>query len=204
VNLVQPIVEGHGEVEAVPVMIRRLAGLMGVSWVEVGKPIRRPRSDFFDQHRLARAVELACMKPGCSAIIAICDADDDCPKDAAPRIHKWLASSAAGKACSLVLPKREFEAWFLASLPTLKGKRGIRDITPLGRHPESIRNAKGELERRMVKGRGYNERHDQPALVAATDWSLVYSGTRSGRKLIEEMRRLLSSLGHQPNSWPVT
>jgi hypothetical protein len=200
--MIQTIVEGHGEVEAVPVMLRHLVAKMGVPGIKIARPIRCPRSDFLDEHRFVQAVELACMTPGCSAILALCDADDECPKDAAPRIQKWLAVSAVGKACSVVLPKREFEAWFLASLSTLKGHRGVCDVAPLRHLPESIRDAKGELERRMLPGRGYNERDDQPALVAVTDWSLVYSGTRSGRKLIEDLRHLLSSMGYQPNSWP--
>ncbi|MGA3171137.1 MAG: DUF4276 family protein [Chthoniobacteraceae bacterium] len=200
--MIQPIVEGHGEVEAVPVLIRRLAQLMGVHQVDIGKPIRRPRSDFLDPHKLERAVELACLKPGCKAVFVIFDADDDCPREAAPPVLSRTEAVAAGRACSVVIPTREFEAWFLASLPTLKGHRGIIDVTPLDRNPESIRGAKGELERRMQRGRGYNERNDQPALIQATDWSLVNDGTRSGRKLIKEMRRLLSSLGHELTAWP--
>lgn len=200
--MIQPIVEGHGEVEAVPLMIRRLAELMGVPWVEVGKPIRRPHSDFLDEHKLARAVELACLKPGCTAILALFDADDDCPKEVAPGVAEWMDNVAAGRACSAVVPTKEFEAWFLASLPALHGQRGITNISPLNRHPEGFRDAKGELERRMFKGRGYNERDDQPALIQATDWSLVHEQTRSGKKLVKDVRRLLLSMGHEPNEWP--
>ena len=202
-SMIQPIVEGYGEVEAVPRMIHTIAINMGISHIKVGEPIRRKRSEFCNEERFLRAVKLACLKPECSAIIALCDADDDCPKDLGPRIRKWLEGSAMNKACSVVLPKREFEAWFLASMGTLKGYCGIHNTKSV-RDPETIRDAKGELERRMPENRSYHEKIDQKALVKATDWSLVYSRTRSGRKLIEDMRRLFSSMGYQPNTWPKT
>ena len=40
---IQPIVEGHGEVEAVPILLRRLRDLARAYPLEVNAPIRRHR-----------------------------------------------------------------------------------------------------------------------------------------------------------------
>ena len=46
---IQPIVEGHGEVEAVPVLLRRLTA-EAKSWeITVGRPIRRYRSQLVEK-----------------------------------------------------------------------------------------------------------------------------------------------------------
>ena len=40
---IQPIVEGHGDVEAFPVLLRRFVQEAEVWAVDIGRPIRRPR-----------------------------------------------------------------------------------------------------------------------------------------------------------------
>ncbi len=54
--MIQPIVEGHGEVPAVPVLIRSLARRMNVYNVGVAPPIRRPRSKLIKKDTLEQAV----------------------------------------------------------------------------------------------------------------------------------------------------
>lgn len=56
---IQPIVEGHGEVTAVPVLLRRLRDEAGVYGFEVNPPIRRHRSDFVREESMRNAVRLA-------------------------------------------------------------------------------------------------------------------------------------------------
>ena len=82
------IVEGHGEVDAVPILIRRIAerALPGVN-VQVPLPIRVERNRLLKARELERAVELAARltgQDGC--ILILLDADDDCPAEIAPQI----------------------------------------------------------------------------------------------------------------------
>jgi len=42
---IQPIVEGYGEVEAFPVLLRRLRDEAGAYGVDIDTPIRQPRGD---------------------------------------------------------------------------------------------------------------------------------------------------------------
>jgi hypothetical protein len=67
---IQPIVEGHGEVEAVPILLRRLRDLALTYPLDVNAPIRRHYTDFFDETELRKAVRLALKQP-CDGILFI-------------------------------------------------------------------------------------------------------------------------------------
>ncbi len=87
---IQPIVEGHGEIEAVPILLRRLRDLAQAYPLEVNAPIRRHVSDFFDEAQIRKAIRLA-IKQNCQAIMLIVDGDaeGDCPRNQAPEILGW-------------------------------------------------------------------------------------------------------------------
>ncbi len=75
------IVEGHGEVQAVPVLLRRLASALDPTLpLQVEQPIRITKSKLLQARELERAVELAARKVGgAGAILILLDGDDDCP-----------------------------------------------------------------------------------------------------------------------------
>lgn len=81
------LVEGHGEVEAVPVVRRRLAASLQVA-LEVDKPLRFQKQRLLGrQGELERAVQLAALRAGPGgAILILLDADDDCPAIAGCRL----------------------------------------------------------------------------------------------------------------------
>ena len=68
----------------------------------------------------------------------------------------------------MVLAKHEYEAWFLASAESLRGRRGLAADLTSPPDPEAIRDAKGWLSNRMATGK-YREVLDQPAFTAAFD-----------------------------------
>jgi hypothetical protein len=195
--MIQPIVEGHGEVQAVPVLLRKLAALMAIAYVDIGRPIRRTRAELVAKDRLAQAIELARLQPRCSGIFVLFDADDDCPKTLAPPIQKWAGELARGIPAAVVMADREFESWFLHSLPSLPR---LRDSSPCSSDPERIRDAKGILGERMRTG--YSETADQARMTWATDWASVHKKSRSARKLVKEVRGLLARCGLNPSPWP--
>jgi hypothetical protein len=61
---IQPIVEGHGEVGAVPVLIRRLRNEAQAYNLEVNQPIRKRRPELIDETQLRKAVRLARQQEG--------------------------------------------------------------------------------------------------------------------------------------------
>ena len=200
----QPIVEGYGEVEAVPVLLRRLRDEAQTWEVRVSRSIRRKRSQLVQKAELEKAVRLALLQPDCSAILILFDADDDCPADLAPAIRAWADAVAGGVPCEVVLAKREYEAWFLGSIESLRGLRGIRSDAAVHSEPETPRDAKGELEERMHAESSYFERDDQPALSAQFAFPDAHRRCRSFRKLASAFGTLVRAMGVEIAYWPPT
>src|SRR2546428_3266822 len=100
---IQPIVEGQGEVQAVPVLLRRLRDSAQAFELEVNAPIRKPRSELVRESPLRKVVRLALKQPNCAAILILFDSDDDCPRELAPRIEDWAQHEAGHKPCAVVL-----------------------------------------------------------------------------------------------------
>jgi len=200
--MIQPIVEGHGEVSAVPILMRKLGELMGLPFVQVAPPIRRPRSKLVQESGLQQAVALAKMQPGCRGIWVLLDADDDCPKTFAPVLQATAKSFAQPLPCAVVLAKKEYEAWFLACVESLRERRGISATAVYKKAPENERGAKAALESLMGAGRKYLETSDQAALTVFANWAMVHERSRSFRKMVKEARRLFVSCGLEPQAWP--
>lgn len=200
--IIQPIVEGHGEVGAIPVLLRRLLAEAGVYDIGVGKPIRRKRSELVQQASVQRSVRLALLQPDCGGILIVFDSDDDCPRDLAPQIEEWARSEAGAVPCGIVMANREYEAWFLASLQALRGVRGVVMDAADHANPEVPRNAKGELRRSMIPGRGYSESVDQAALTEKLDFAAAHRGCRSFRKMVKAFGDVVSDMGKVVAPWP--
>jgi hypothetical protein len=165
------IVEGHGECEAVPILVRRIAQSLEPALTPIVHPVLRvPAARLSKQGEIERAVELAARKnSGEGGIFLLLDADDGCPAAEAPALLQRATRARADMPLAVVFAKREFEAWFLAAAESLRGHRGLPlDLVPPPA-PESIRGAKEWLADRMSGGRGYSETSDQPALTAAFD-----------------------------------
>jgi hypothetical protein len=169
------IVEGHGEVDAVPVLVRRLAQTMQPDLaLQIEQPLRVPRNRLTKPRELERAVELAGRRVGPDgAVLLILDSDDECPASLAPSLLTRAREARSDLAIGVVLAKREFEAWFLAAADSLRGKRGLASGLTAPDDPESIRGAKEWLTARMAPGRRYVETLDQAALAAIFDLELA-------------------------------
>lgn len=163
------IVEGEGDVAALPVVIRRIAQALHCFDLDILLPARVSRTLITRENELRRYVELMARKVAPDdAIVVLLDADDDCPAELGPRLTAWARSQRADRRIEVVLIPREFEAWFLASTRSLAGRRGLPvDLAPPDRPPEQIRDAKGWLARQMP--RRYHETVDQAPLAASFD-----------------------------------
>ncbi|MFN0095783.1 MAG: DUF4276 family protein [Dehalococcoidia bacterium] len=189
------LVEGHGDKEAVPVVVRRVAAYLGLN-VTIRDSIRVSRSALAKADQLGRYVRLASAKAGpAGAILIVFDADEDCPAELATLLLP-AAQTAAGRAnVGLVLAKREFEAWLLAAAESLRGRRGLGETFMSPAPPEEVRSPKQRLSAEMGRDRGYKETTDQPALAALFDIDLARSRSDSFDKLCREVERLLGMRG---------
>jgi hypothetical protein len=171
------IVEGHGECEAVPILIRRIAQIIDPGFVpKIFPPIRVPASRLMKEGEMERSVELAARKlQGQGGIIVVldCDWENGCPAMDGPAMLKRAMHVRPDLPITVILAKREFEAWFLASAESLRGKHGLPNDLESPADPEDIRGAKEWLSDKMTPGRSYAETTDQPAFAAIFDMSLA-------------------------------
>jgi hypothetical protein len=144
------IVEGHGEEQAVPTLIRHIARTFSFH-VSIRCEVRRvPKSQLVQPGELERAVEALTRQIGRSQpLLVLLDADDDCPKDLAVKLKARCDPTHADVTISIVIAKREYEAWFLAATRSLAGRRGLADELDPPLDPESVQGAKEWLTARM-------------------------------------------------------
>jgi len=190
------IVEGHGEVQALPELLRRLAQKFAPALsVEVPHPLRWSRGRLVQREgELERAIEFMARRVGAAgALLILLDADEDCPAELGPELLSRAREARPDLPVSVVLPKREFEAWFLAAAESLRGRRGLPvDLEP-PEDPEGVQGAKEWLARYMPRG-SYTETLDQAALAAVFDIDLARQRSESFDKLCREVAHLLDVL----------
>lgn len=188
------VVEGHGEVEALPVLLRRVADeLLDVPFIEVPRPFRQGRGSLVRPGGIERAVELTRRRVGGhGGVLVLLDADDDCPADMAPQLLARANAAAAGIRTAVVLATREYEGWFLAAADSLAGKRDLDDALQRHPDPEQPRDAKGWLTHRMPAGRTYTETLDQAPLSAAMDLQKARDHAASFDVLVRRLESLLA------------
>jgi len=189
-------------VKALPILLRRLVEEAEVWLVGIGRPIRKPRNQLVRETELRKAVRLALLQPECSAVLILFDGDSDCPAELGPAVQEWAVAEAGDVPCEVVIAHREYEAWFLASIESIRGHRRIRADAQTHPVPEQPRGAKGQLEARMEAGATYLETTDQPALSASFSLMTAHRRSRSFRKLADSFGRLVSSMGQEIGEWP--
>jgi hypothetical protein len=191
VTTVAAIVEGHGEVAAVPGLLRRLLRHYGPSGpLNLPTPIRVPRDRFLNREdEFRRHLLLAAAKCGEQGwILVLLDADDDCPAELGVSILQRARACVPHRRVSVVLANREYEAWFIAAAASLHGQRGFVFEPGQPVDAERGRDAKGWMAKRMA-ARSYDEIRDQAAFTAVMDLDQAHAGSRSFRKLCSEWRK---------------
>jgi hypothetical protein len=189
------IVEGDGEVSALPVLLRRLAS----EWrpavlVNPLQPIRVRRDKFLNRDdEFRRQLLLAAAKSGNDGwILIVLDADDDCAADLGRKIYDRAQQHIPHRRLSVVLANREFEAWFIAASHSLQGIRGFSLLPGEAlQAAETPRNAKGWVRDHMLTGT-YSEVLDQPAFAARMNLQQAFDNSRSFRKLCKEWQNHVS------------
>ncbi|MDP2783496.1 MAG: DUF4276 family protein [Sulfurimicrobium sp.] len=187
-TVIASIVEGDGEVAALPILLRRVGAWQSPERnFNVLPPIRVRRDRFLNrEEEFRRMLLLAAAKCGESGwILVLLDADDDCPAELGAQVLERARGIVPHRRVSVVLANREYEAWFLASAESLHGQRGFTFDSPQNFEAERPRDAKGWLGERMASGT-YRETTDQSAFSALMDLQQAIEGSRSFRKLCSE------------------
>lgn len=187
------VVEGHGDAAALPLLVRRIYGEVYGRWdVQLKVPpwrVNRNRAaaNFDDFPRACAA-----LAKDCAAVLVVIDADDDDPTVFAPELRQRITDRTPDLPVAIAMPVREFEAWFLADLSSLAGRRGVLDSAEDLPDASLIRGAKERLQAALAGT--YSETVDQPALAALLDIAALVGKSDSFALLVKELGVLLPHL----------
>ncbi|WP_045878422.1 DUF4276 family protein [Pseudofrankia sp. DC12] len=187
------VVEGEGEVAALPILLRRLAHHLGHWTARFPKPHRHHRGKLLSPGGLERVIDqVTLLNPFATGILVLLDADDDCPAALAPSLLTRARQARPDRRVAVVLPNREFEAWFLAAAPSLAGVRGLPADLKAHPDPESPRDCKGWLTHQRTDGHSYRPTVDQSALASEFDLETARQHAPSFDKFCRDVESLLT------------
>jgi len=190
-----PIVEGPGEVGAVPVLLRRFQAECRRWDFEIERPKNaHGRGNLTKEGGLERFLQHASHVQNCRVILVIMDSEDECPKDIGTNFVERALSLNMLPAIFFVFPKRNFESWFAASLPTL---RGLRAGASFDGDVEN-RGGKAILNEWMPPGRIYKETMDQAPMTKYMNFGLIRPRSRSFRRMENAFREIREIVDHPP------
>lgn len=200
---IAPIVEGHGEQSALPILLRRIGTeLLGAQYVDVLPPSRGKRDRLIHDvgQELTKAVDrfardlASRSQDGCpSLILILVDADDGCAIDIAAGINRTARNARSDYMSTCVVAVKEFETWFVAAAESLSEWLNITD-SELPNDPEHQRCGKRWVEDRFVPKPDqakYKERVDQPRFTKLMDLHVCRERSRSFKKLCCELEKAL-------------
>ena len=197
--VIVPIVEGDGEVEAVPLLLRRVLRERHSRYdIRIQKPINaRGKTKLL--RKFGSFLEYARRDQECNAVLVLLDGDDDCPRDLATDLAQTAAGLNMGVPVAVVCAHREYEAWFVASLDSATGDNiratlGLSETAVHEGDVESIGSPKGWIQVRMPQSSGYKETQDQPALTPFIDIEHTQGRSRSFQRLCHAVEELLDAI----------
>jgi antitoxin (DNA-binding transcriptional repressor) of toxin-antitoxin stability system len=183
------VVEGHGEVQALPLLVRRILAERGHT-ATVTKPHRIQRSRMLSE--LRRAVSLHRARVGEDGLVLIVFDADDC--DAGVAAGGALDVAADGHPVAVCVAVREYEAWFLSALESLASHRAVCDDAAYEEDPELRRGAKEQLRDRMTEP--YRETIHQPAFSQLMDLTVARRRSPSFAGLCHTLWQWAGDEGH--------
>ncbi len=187
------VVEGYGEVRALPELLRRIAGEIrpGIR-VSAQAPFRVHRDEFIRKRQVFEAaIGQAKRNAGPEgAVLVLLDSEGFPPCDLAPELLARIDSVCPERPHGLVLAHRNYEAWLIAAAESLSGKWDFPPELVAPRDPEAV-GGKKWIQERLPRGRKYTERTDQATLTRLFDIHAARQNAPSFDKLWREVERLL-------------
>ncbi|MFG2546589.1 DUF4276 family protein [Streptomyces sp. NPDC048594] len=189
------VVEGEGEIGALPVLLRRLMYEAEIWDADIQPPFLVDRGRLVRPGGVENAVEAQARRvpadhPG--GILVVIDADDDCPASLGPSLLARAEATRPDRCTAAVRANREYEAWFLASAPSFGGRAGLAEHLAVPADSETQRDCKDWLTHHHSDGVRYRPRVDQPALTQDMDLSLARANSTSFDKFCRDITYLVT------------
>lgn len=188
------IVEGPGDMQAAPVLIRRIAEHHGYNNIRVLPPHKRGdlpkvKANFDNYFKMAIKEK--------AVIIWIIDFDCatcNCVAEEAEQLYKKAHDIYPDWPFKVAFMVKEFESLFLSEPEaTRKVLKEIPKEKVFPENPENIRGAKEWLSKAMPSGFTYKETVHQVKLAAAVDLNNLRNSSASFRHLEQSILALINS-----------
>jgi hypothetical protein len=202
-----PIVEGHGEVPAVRILLDRIwYEVVHGNALDILRPIRRPKSEFVrtqagmpdprvNEDKLARAGQLAANMLASKRsggwrelILILIDADEFCPAEVAPQICASIRNAVGEIDCVCILAKKEYETWFVGAAESLQKFLNLGSEVAIPSAPEESGSGKNWIAERINRA-SYSETVDQPSMTKKMNLNQCRERCPSFDKLCRELER---------------
>ncbi len=206
--VIVPIVEGHGEVHAVPILLQRwlssrryhnvgvdLAGPVRAS----GKGALTVIHDGENELGVEHYIEIALLRRP-DAVLVLLDADEECPMVLGRELLERASTVVPHSfPVGVVVAKREFEAWFLAAFASSRFRDQLtklgfalnRRSLSRGTRVEEIADCK-KIIANFIGVKKYEETIHQTQLTGILPFTRAMTRrSRSFRKLLQELDSLL-------------
>ncbi len=190
----QCLVEGDGDVLAIPVLLRKLLHEKQLFDVEILKPKRR--GDLNSVQGRLRDYLLDASHEDC-LILWVLDFDSKnhkCVVETAQNLERSfeeILPNYPAKVCFIV---KEYESLFLANPAALKTVFPALDSSKIPLEPESPRGCKELISKALPRGTAYKERIDQEKITAHLNLETLRQNSTSFRHLEKTINELLAAL----------
>jgi hypothetical protein len=185
-----PIVEGDGDVAALPALLYKLLHEQEIYDVQVEQPkTANGRDNLTKPGGIERFVQLASLVKDCGAVLILLDADDDCPVTMARDLAERVSRAGTKHPVAVVVANRMYENWLVASLDTLQP-------TNVNLLPADVEKGNGKeyLKKLVLNGGTYKETTDQKTLTHLLDCKLARSRSRSFCRLCHAVEEAVAHI----------
>lgn len=182
-NRILPIVEGDGDLKAVPVLLRKLLAWHGLHETQILPSHKRgelPKvaAGFDNYFRMA-------LKEN-AAILLVLDFDCEycvCPYQEAENLYQRAQAIRSDWPFKIAFLVKEFESLFLAETQAATKVLTLPQDTKFPDAPETIRDAKGWLSKALPKGSSYKPTVHQAKITAHLDFEQLRATSPDFRHL---------------------
>lgn len=180
-----PIVEGHGEVESVPLLVRRVLQEELQRYDILPAKAINTKGKGTLMHRIKNFLSLAA---GGDAVLVVFDADEHCALELVKEICDSCRGISASTPVAVVCAVRAYEAWLLASIETV-----FPGQATMSSKPETLPNPKSALRDIAPDGR-YRETEHQVRLTSRIDIDIASANSRSFRRFCHAIKELVKAI----------
>jgi hypothetical protein len=170
------LLEGDGDYQSVPLLVRNLAAAQQYYDLNVGtRPIMvGDIRSIMESEKFLRLFRYAINRSDIDAVLVVADCEDWCPVDAVRVVYTRTKDivGQANKPLGVALFYKEYETMFLVNAAHIAERCHSIQLDPTKLAGDTdwlgIRNAKGALRSMIVSG-SYKETRDQARLTGAMD-----------------------------------